>query len=109
MDDKGILETSGWAAKLKCGPRIKAEEFIHGKSGYVYDSARQNPPIPAWGFLPSPGKAEVYTYPDCSDGMVVADIVRLGNGHTEGLEPNVTEELVKLMVFAKGGKLQQVH
>ncbi len=28
-------------------------------------------------------------------------------GHTEGLEPNVTEELVRLMLSAKGGKLQQ--
>jgi hypothetical protein len=109
MDDKGMPETSAWAAKLKCGPRGKTEELVDTKSGYVYDGTRQNPPNPAWGLLPSPGKAEVYTYPDCSDGMVVADIVRLAKGHTEGLEPNVTEELVKLIVSAKGGKIQQVH
>jgi pimeloyl-ACP methyl ester carboxylesterase len=109
MDDKGMPETSAWAAKLKCGPRGKAEEVVDTKSGYVYDGTRQNPPNPAWGLLPSPGKAEVYTYPDCSNGMVVADIVRLAKGHTEGLEPNVTEELVKLMVSAKGGKLEQAR
>jgi hypothetical protein len=46
-------------------------------------------------------------YPRCRDGRVVADVVRLEKGHTEGLEPNVTEELVKLMLSARGGKLQQ--
>jgi hypothetical protein len=35
---------------------------------------------------------------------VVADVVRLDKGHTEGLEPKVTEELIKLMVSASGGK-----
>ena len=39
---------------------------------------------------------------------MVADVVRIDKGHTEGLEPKVTEELVKLMLSAKGGKLQQV-
>ena len=38
---------------------------------------------------------------------MVADVVRLEKGHTEGLEPVVTEELIKLMLSAKGGKLQQ--
>ena len=61
---------------------------------------------PSWGLLPAPGKAQVYTYPDCKQGRVVADVVRLDKGHTEGLEPKVTEELVKLMLSAKGGKLQ---
>jgi hypothetical protein len=51
----------------------------------------------------------VYAYPGCKDGRVVADVVRLNKGHTEGLEPNITEELVKLMVSAKGGKIQQSH
>jgi hypothetical protein len=35
---------------------------------------------------------------------VVADVVRIDKGHTEGLEPKVTEAIVKLMVSAKGGK-----
>jgi hypothetical protein len=39
----------------------------------------------------------------------VADVVRVDKGHTEGLEPNVTEALVKLMLSAKGGKIQQAR
>jgi hypothetical protein len=106
MDDKGIPETSAWATKFDCGPRSKAEEIVDVKPGYVYDSTRQNPPNPSWGLLPAPGKSEIYVYPNCKDGRVVADVVRIDKGHTEGLEPKVTEELVKLMVSAKGGKLQ---
>lgn len=107
MDDKGIPEASEIATKDGCGPRSKPKEIVDTKPGYVYDSTRQNPPNPAWGLLPEPGKAEVYTYPGCKDGRVVADVVRLDKGHTEGLEPNVTEELVELLVSAKGGKLQK--
>jgi hypothetical protein len=33
--------------------------------------------------------------------------VRIDKGHTEGLEPMVTEALIKLMLSASGGKLQQ--
>jgi len=108
MDEKGLPEKSEWAAKYNCGPRRKAEEIVDTKAGYVYDSTRQNPPNPAWGLPPAPGKAQVSVYPDCKDGRVVADVVRIDKGHTEGLEPKVTEELVKLMLSAKGGKLQQV-
>jgi hypothetical protein len=42
----------------------------------------------------------VYVFPDCDDGRVVADVVRLDKGHTEGLEPNVTEAIVRLMLSA---------
>jgi hypothetical protein len=109
MDDKGLPDSSSWAAKYSCGPRSKPQEIVDTKAGYVFDGTRQNPPNPAWGLLPAPGKAEKYVYPDCKDGRVIADIVRLDKGHTEGLEPNVTEQLIKLMLSAKGGKLQQVH
>jgi hypothetical protein len=51
--------------------------------------------------------AQVYVYPDCKGGRVTADVVRIDKGHTEGLEPEITEELVKLMLSAKGGKIQQ--
>lgn len=37
---------------------------------------------------------------------MIADVVRLDKGHTEGLEPRVTEELIKLMVSAPGGKVR---
>jgi hypothetical protein len=109
MDDKGLPDTSAWAAKFSCGARGKPTEIVDTKAGYVYDGTRQNPPNPSWGLQPAPGKAEVYAYPDCKDGRVVADIVRLDKGHTEGLEPHVTEELVKLIVSAKGGKIAQSH
>ena len=36
---------------------------------------------------------------------VSADIVRLDKGHTEGLEPHVTEAIVRMMVAAPGGKI----
>ncbi len=107
IDDKGVPEASQWAAKFACGARAKPEEIVDTKAGYVYDSTRQNPPNPAWGLPPGPGKAHVYRYSGCKDGIVVADVVRLEKGHTEGLEPKVTEELVKLMLSAKGGKIQK--
>jgi uncharacterized protein YneF (UPF0154 family) len=31
----------------------------------------------------------------------------MDKGHTEGLEPKITEEIVKLMLSARGGKIQQ--
>ncbi|MEK7831417.1 MAG: alpha/beta hydrolase [Acidobacteriota bacterium] len=109
IDDKGVPESSEWAKKYSCGPQRKAEEIVDTKAGYVYDTSRLNLLRPGWGLLPAPGKAQVYAYPDCKDGRVVADVVRLDKGHTEGLEPKVTEELVKLMLSAKGGKLQQAR
>jgi pimeloyl-ACP methyl ester carboxylesterase len=106
MDEKGLPEASEWAQKYHCGPRSAPREVVDTEAGYVYDSTRQDPPNPAWGLLPRPGKAVVTVYPDCDGGRVVADVVRLEKGHTEGLEPAVTEELVKLMVSASGGKLR---
>jgi hypothetical protein len=56
---------------------------------------------------PRPGKAETFVYKGCKDGRVIADVERLDKGHTEGLEPKVTEQLVQLLVSARGGKLQR--
>jgi hypothetical protein len=109
MDEKGLPETSEWAKKYTCGARSNPQEIVDTKAGYVYDSTRLNQLRPGWGLLPAPGKAQAYVYPDCKDGRVIADVVRLDKGHTEGLEPKVTEELVKLMLTARGGKLQQLH
>jgi hypothetical protein len=36
---------------------------------------------------------------------VVADVVKLFKGHTEGYEPNVTDKIIELAVSAKGGKI----
>jgi hypothetical protein len=109
IDEKGVPETSEWAKRFSCGPQRKGDEIVDTKAGYVYDSSRLNLLRPGWGLLPAPGKAQVYLYPDCKDGRVVADVVRLDKGHTEGLEPKVTEELIKLMLSAKGGKMQPMH
>ncbi|HEX4949222.1 MAG TPA: alpha/beta hydrolase [Blastocatellia bacterium] len=107
IDEKGVPESSEWATKLSCGPRRTPQEIEDTKAGYVYDGTRISQNNKAWGLLPAPGKATVSVYSDCKDGRVVADVVRLNKGHTEGLEPKVTEELVKLMLSAKGGKLQR--
>jgi hypothetical protein len=107
VDEKGVPATSEWATKYACGARQESQEIVDAKAGYVFDSSRLNLMRPGWGLLPGPGTAKVFVFPDCKDGRVVADVVRLEKGHTEGLEPLVTEELVKLMLSAKGGKLQQ--
>ncbi|MGH8176434.1 MAG: hypothetical protein ACREV5_09255 [Steroidobacter sp.] len=96
-----IPETSPWAAKYGCGARVRREDVVDEKAGYVYDSTRQNPGTKAWGLLPRGGKAEVFEFPDCKDDRIVADVVRIDKGHTEGLEPNVTEQLIKLILSAK--------
>lgn len=101
MDAKGLPETSAWAAKLGCGERVQKANIVDTKPGYVYDTRNQNPSSPGWGTLPRPGTAEVFEYPHCKDGRIVADVVRLDKGHTEGLEPHVTEALIKLMLSAK--------
>jgi poly(3-hydroxybutyrate) depolymerase len=93
--------TSAWAQRSGCGPRIRSEDVVDDKPGLVHDGGRQNPGSKSWGLLPRPGKAEVFVYPNCRDGRVVADVVRVDKGHTEGLEPRVTEELVKLMLEAR--------
>ena len=108
-DEKGVPEISDWAKKYACGPRGAAVEIADSKAGYVYDRTRLNLLRPGWGLLPAAGKAQAFVFPDCKDGRVVADVVRLDKGHTEGLEPKVTEELIKLMLSAKGGKLQTAH
>jgi hypothetical protein len=106
-DLAGLPPSSVWAQKYHCGPRQGHADIVDTKAGYVYDGTRQNPGSVGWGLLPRPGTAKVYVYPKCADGRIVADVVRLDKGHTEGLEPKVTEEIVKLMLSAGGGKLQK--
>ena len=101
LGDVAIPGESPWASKYGCGPRVQRADVVDTQPGYVYDPTRQNPGSDAWGHLPKPGTAEVLQYQHCKGGRVVADVVRLGKGHTEGLEPHVTEQLVKLMLSAK--------
>jgi pimeloyl-ACP methyl ester carboxylesterase len=107
IDEKGVPETSDWAKKYGCSARRAPQEIVDTRAGYVYDSSRLNQLRPGWGLLPAPGKAQISMFADCKDGRVIADVVRLDKGHTEGLEPKITEELVKLIVSAPGGKIQR--
>ena len=100
----GLPTTSPWADKYACGPRVRRKDVVDAKAGYVWDYARTGYKV--WGMKARPGTAEVFVYPKCRGGRVVADVVRMDKGHTEGLEPKVTEALVKMIVSAPGGKAQ---
>jgi len=105
MGEQGFPANSDWAKRFGCGAKVRREDVVDTKGGYVFDSSRLNTMNPAWGLVPGPGTAEVYEYPGCKGGRIVFDVARINKGHTEGLEPNITEQLVKLMLSAKGGKL----
>lgn len=94
------------ADKFGCKAHRKEDVIVDQKPGYVWDATRQDPPSDGWGRYPRSGRAAVWTYPDCKDGRVVADVSRLQKGHTEGLEPNVMDKIVQLAVSAKGGKIK---
>lgn len=100
LPETGLPANSPWAEKLGCGQRVRGLDIVDQKAGYVYDTREQSNPNAVWGFAARPGKAEVFIYPGCPKRRVVADVIRLDKGHTEGLEPNVTEEIVKLMLSA---------
>jgi pimeloyl-ACP methyl ester carboxylesterase len=98
--------TSPLADKFGCGPRRQEEDVVDPRPGLVWDSSRQDPGSDGWGHYPRSGRAQVYTFPNCRGGRVVADVVRLQKGHTEGLEPNVTDMLMQLATSAAGGKIR---
>jgi hypothetical protein len=100
------FEKSTWAQKYGCTGRVKRANVADTKQGYVWDSTRQNPGSESWGRYPKPGEAELFEYTGCKDGRVVADVIRLKKGHTEGLEPNVVDQIAKLAASAKGGKIK---
>jgi hypothetical protein len=103
-----LPETSPWADKYKAGTRVRLPDVIDQEPGLIYDTLREGRSNSAWGLLPRPGVAQVYVYPNARGGRVIADVVRLDKGHTEGLEPRITEELIRMMVTAPGGKAQQI-
>jgi pimeloyl-ACP methyl ester carboxylesterase len=102
-----LPKTSERAQKYACSNDVKRRDVVDVKAGYVFDSTRQDPGTKSWGLLPRPGTAQILEFRRCRDKRVVADVVRLDKGHTEGLEPKITEEIVKLMVSASGGKIQR--
>jgi len=100
-----LPEMSPWAEKYGAGPRRQLADVVDTLPGKIHDTTRESYSTKAWGLKPRPGSARVYVYPGARGGRVIADVVRIDKGHTEGLEPNITEELVKMMVSAPGGKL----
>jgi hypothetical protein len=97
-----LPETSPWADKYGAGPRERRPDVIDTEKGQVTGATPDRGP--SWGQAARPGTAEVYVYPNGRDGRLIADVVRLDKGHTEGLEPRITEELIKMLVSAPGGK-----
>lgn len=97
--------TSPLAEKYGAGPRQRRADIVDTQGGKIHDTTRESYSNKGWGFKPGPGTAEVFVYPNATGGRVIADVVRRNKGHTEGLEPNVTEELIKLIVSSPGGKV----
>ncbi len=97
-------ESSPWADRYGAGPRVRRSDVVDDRPGKIHDTLREGKSTPAWGLSARPGTAKVYVYPDARDGRLIADVVRLDKGHTEGLEPNLTETLIRMMVAAPGGK-----
>ena len=81
--------TSPLADKFHCAARVQDADVIDPKAGYVWDWSRQDPGTDGWGHYPKSGRAEIFRFPGCADGRVVADVIRMQKGHTEGYEPNV--------------------
>jgi pimeloyl-ACP methyl ester carboxylesterase len=102
-----LPEASPWAEKYGAGARVRLGDVVDEQAGQIYDTLSEGRSTPAWGLSPRPGTAQVYVYPNARDGRVIADVVRVDKGHTEGLEPHVTETLIKMMVGAPGGKAQK--
>lgn len=98
-----LPETSPIATKYGCNARERRPDVVDTAKGYVTGAAPGRGA--SWGREARPGTAQVYVYPGCDGGRVVADVLRLDKGHTEGLEPRVTEALLRLAVAAPGGKL----
>lgn len=101
-----LPETSPWAEKYGAGPRRRLPDIVDTEPGQTWDPRWGEEGTKEWGLQPRPGTAEVYVFPDAAGGRVVADVVRLDKGHTEGLEPRVTEQIIQLLVSAPGGKAQ---
>lgn len=95
--------TSPWAERYGCTARRQEKDIVDTTPGHVWDYQRAGYNV--WGMQARPGTAHEWVWTGCKGGVLVADVERLDKGHTEGLEPRVTEELVRLMASAPGGKL----
>jgi hypothetical protein len=95
----GLPDASPLADKYHCGLRKRRADVVDRRAGYV---ASAQPRSASFGREARPGVAHVMVYPQCSGGRLVADVMRMDKGHTEGLEPDITEELIRLMVGIPG-------
>jgi len=105
LEIMALPDSSPIAEKYGCKARVQRDDIVDEKKGYVTGQREGRPA--SWGRAARPGSAHVYEYPKCKGGRIVADVVRLDKGHTEGLEPKVTEALIKMMVAAPGGKARK--
>ena len=103
-----LPETSPWAEKYGAGPHERRPDVVDTVAGQIHDTGREAYSTKLWGLKPGPGTARVWVYPGARDGRVIADVVRLDKGHTEGLEPNVTETILQLMMQEPGGKIRKL-
>jgi len=103
-----LPEVSPWAERLGAGQRVRQADVVDDRAGEVHDTRWNGNSSKGWGFEPRPGTAEVWIYPGARDGRVVADVVRLDKGHTEGLEPKVSQALLDLIESAPGGRLSGI-
>ena len=101
-----LPETSPWAERYGAEARVRIADVVDTQPGKIHDGRFDQNPTKSWGRKPAPGTAQVYVFPNAKGGRVIADVVRIDKGHTEGLEPRITEEIIKLMVSASGGKFQ---
>lgn len=104
-----LPEASPWAEKLGAGARERRPDVVDDQPGQIHDGRWDDNPTLSWGRKPRPGTAQVWVYPGARDGRVVADVVRLDKGHTEGLEPNITRALLELLTSAPGGKIAELE
>ena len=95
-----LPDTSPWAERYGAGARVREADVVDTEPGQVHDGRFEGRYAKSWGREPRPGTAQVWTYPDAKGGRVIADVVRLDKGHTEGLEPNITRRLLELMISA---------
>jgi pimeloyl-ACP methyl ester carboxylesterase len=95
-----LPDSSPWAEKYGCRPRQSQINVADARAGYV--TGANQPRNASFGRMARSGIARVMVYPDCKDGRIVADVMRMDKGHTEGLEPAITEEIIRLMITAPG-------
>jgi hypothetical protein len=100
---ESLPDTSPWADRYGAGPRQQLADVVDEGGGQVHDGRFEGRYTSSWGREARGGTARVWVYPNARDGRVIADVVRLDKGHTEGLEPNVSRALLELVVGAGRG------